>query len=172
MADPQAAQLALSVVCHATYVPRAARQLAAASGLIPWLASAAISFLQSPAGQAAAGSSTGGALLEPLAQQPGRVVDTISSQQELQPLEEALAALLRLTRVRAVVRPGAREVIEDLGVAVQQLAGALGPGEGLGPGPALLERPLALLKQLEATVEELRQAGQQQHSKATVQAAV
>ena len=154
VADPQAAGLALRVVCRATYVPRAARQLAEASGVVPWLASAAVRCLQQ-AQQAQQ---------QPLAQLsssgPGPA-------EALGWAREALEALLRLTRIRAVARLGARGVQEDLSAAVRQVAAALGmPQRGPSQAPeAAVEAASsggggqtmqALLLQLSAAVERLQ----------------
>ncbi len=163
VADPQASLLALRLVCRASYVPRAALQLVQASGLIPWLAAAACRAvraaghqgLQQPQQLAGSGGGWG----------PGGL---------LWPPREALGALLRLTRLRAVARPGAREAHADLLLAVQHLAAALGvpaggqgravacrgghglEGAGVLPGDSAATGELgALFSQLEAAVRGL-----------------
>lgn len=166
MADHSPARLALALVCRATYVPRAARQLTAASGLVPWLATVAANCLQAglshgsyPAlahASNASGSSGAGTGERETAAAAGEV--------PLQPARDALAALLRLTRTRAVARPGAREVLGDLTAAAQQVHSALcstaraGPTAGLVAGGGVQELGV-LLAQLIGALQALHSAG-------------
>lgn len=109
VAEPAAAALALRLVCTATFIPRAARQLAQESGLIPWLAGvAAVALEQQLQRRQAPGQA---------AQQRGRGA-----------AEAALAALRRLLQLRAVMRgtAGAAAVQQMAAAACQLGAAAVG----------------------------------------------
>lgn len=117
MVDPAAAALALRLLCTATYIPRAARQLSQESGLIPWLASAAEAALQQQAqpggrpvqrqGGAGAGSNAEGLSTDPAAA-----------------AQEALGALCRLLQLRAVMRgSGGAAAAQEVAAAGCCLAG-------------------------------------------------
>ncbi|PRW57763.1 Nucleolar pre-ribosomal-associated 1,N-terminal [Chlorella sorokiniana] len=118
--DPAAAALALRLLCSATYIPRAARQLAQESGLISWLASAAEAALQQQAqpGLMEAAQRQGGAgasgAVEGLSTNPAAVA------------QEALAALRRLLQLRAVMRgSGGMAAAQEMAAAACRLAGAV-----------------------------------------------
>lgn len=123
------AVLALRLLCAATFVPRAARQLSHESGLIPWLAAAAEAAIQGRPSSAAGGSmgsstSGGAGSLPASAAQPGEA------------LSAPLAALRRLLQLRAVMRgPGGAGAAQQMAAAAQQLAAAaLAAAAGRGGG--------------------------------------
>lgn len=108
VADPAVASLALRLLCTATHVPRAARQLARESGLIPWLAGTAQAALGRLVQQGGSSGSTQGAAAD------GE-----------QALQAPLEALRRLLHLRAVMRgAGGAGVAQQMLAAAQQLAGA------------------------------------------------
>lgn len=112
VADPAVASLALRLLCTATYVPRAARQLARESGLIPWLAGVAQAALEQLAQQGFDTNSSSA----------GGTQGTAESAE--QALEAPLAALRRLLQLRAVMRGvGGAGVAQQMLAAARQLAG-------------------------------------------------
>lgn len=116
VAEPVAAALALRLLCTATYIPRAARQLTQESGLIPWLASAAEAALQQqaqPGGAAAQRQARAGAS----GSTEGLSIDPAAAAQE------ALAALRRLLQLRAVMRgSGSAAAVQEMAAAACRLA--------------------------------------------------
>lgn len=115
------ASLALRLLCAATFVPRAARQLCHESGLIPWLAGAAA------------------AALEAARLGPGQRGGSESDAPEA--AAEALAALRRLLPLRAVMRgAGGAAAQQQMAAAACQLAAAArGAAQGRGASTAPLE---------------------------------
>ncbi|GAB4818251.1 hypothetical protein N2152v2_005297 [Parachlorella kessleri] len=133
VAEPHVSLLALRTICRATFVPRAARHLVEHSGLIRWLAAAACR------AAAASGSSGMAVLASPQQHQQGQLemsgvpggaaagYGSSEAGAAWRACCEALAALLRLTQLRALAaRVGAREVHADLADAVRQVAAAVG----------------------------------------------
>lgn len=130
VAEPVAAALALRLLCTATYIPRAARQLTQESGLIPWLASAAEAALQQqaqpggPAAQRQGGAGVSGS-------SEGLSIDPAAAAQE------ALAALRRLLQLRAVMRgSGSAAAVQEMAAAACRLAGTALAAAGAGGGKA------------------------------------
>lgn len=130
MADPVAAALALRLLCAATYIPRAARQLAQESGLIPWLAGAAEAALQQQAqpGMGAA-QRQGGTGASGSAE--GLSTDLAAA------AHKALAALHRLLQLRAVMRgSGSAAAAQDMAAAACRLARTALAAAGAGGSKA------------------------------------
>ena len=137
VADPEAAALALAVVCRAAAIPRAARELAKQSGLVAWLAAAAArgmrAHLEAVAGGGAAswwcsgGSGGDGPATPAAAAQP-------------------LAALRGLLQLRAVMRGsrGSRggSVLPDLVAGCRKLASLLSAAITTTTGAAAAAAPL------------------------------
>eukprot|EP00887_Chlorella_sp_A99_P003671 scaffold7.g3671.t1 len=137
VAEPEAAALALAVVCRAAAVHRAARELAQQSGLVGWLACAAArGAVQHLRAARAGGGPAGEAALPAEAALP-------------------LAALRGLLGLRAVMRgAGASSVLADLVAACRQLAAALcasdAPGAAGGPSLPLWAEVLPLVAAVQA----------------------
>ncbi len=157
MADLAAAALALRLLCTATYIPRAARQLTQESGLIPWLASAAEAALQQQAqpGMGAAqrqggfGASGSG---EGLSTDPAAAA------------QEALAALHRLLQLRAVMRgSGSAAAAQDMAAAACRLArtalAAAGPGGSKASARKLGQQVLLFLLEVQQHTSNTRGQG-------------
>lgn len=103
VADPKAAHLALSLLCRATSVPRAARELAESSGLMPWLAEVAIRNADSALD----------------------AVRASEGEAELKSAKGALRALWHLTNLRGVIGSGPslrrRQAVQDFSLASRAL---------------------------------------------------
>ena len=131
------AALALRLLCTATYVPRAARQLCHESGAIPWLAAAAAAALQAAhlgAGRRGAGEGDAG-----------------------EAAGEALAALRRLLQLRAVMRGagGAAAQQQVVAAACQLLATARATAQARAASTAATEvwqRVLPFLREVQQAV--------------------
>jgi hypothetical protein len=144
------ASLALRLVCTAACIPRAARQLAQESGLIPWLAAAAEAAIQrlQEQQQGRHGSGAGPGAGEALA--------------------EALQALRRLLQLRAVMRgSGGGAAAQQMAAAARQLSAAVLPhsaaGGGGGTAIASVCRQVLLFvkevaQQLDGSSQQLRRA--------------
>ncbi|KAL4434021.1 hypothetical protein ABPG75_000462 [Micractinium tetrahymenae] len=151
VADPAVASLALRLLCTATHVPRAARQLAHESGLVLWLAGAA---------QAA---------IERLTQQHGSDGSSQGAGGDAgEALRAPLAALRRLLQLRAVMRgAGGAGAAQQMLAAAQQLAGAAAAAVGTGSGARGDSSPAAV--QVCHHVLPFLQAVQQQLESSSVQ---
>lgn len=139
VADPAAAAAALRLVCTATYIPRAARQLAQEAGLIPWLAGAA-----------------GAALEQQLLRHPapGQALQQRSGGPAAA-AEAALAALRRLLHLRAVMRGtgGAAAVQQMVAAACQLGAATVAACSSSAAGQEVGRQVLPFLREVQQHVE-------------------
>ena len=149
VADPAASTLALRLVCTATFIPRAARQLAQESGLIPWLAAAAGSALQ--------------CLLSPDDQQRRAGGGSLAAVGD-EALAAPLQALRRLLQLRTVMRgSGGAAAARQMVAAAHQLAAAALATVG---GPGAVPAAASVCRQLLPLLLEVRQLGAGSHAQA------
>ena len=143
VAEPTVAALALRLLCTATYIPRAARQLSQESGFIPWLAGAAAAALRQ--------------LLQPRCSGPPDGAAATAA--------DALAALRRLLQLRAVMRGGGGvAAAQQMTAAAQQLAAAaLGSGAAAKEASRLVLPFLVDVQQLLGTRESGGQPAKRAH---------